>query len=151
MSRKSRSAAPAPVAPAPVEHVEPTSTPEEGDLDTSTPAEADKPTKPVGTSNLATTIRAHRHNYQPALHPISGKKTANNGDFVAGVLLLTPLAALELFCHGHFGKEYRTRGLNEGHIRMCCGNLVRAAFLKGDPKVVEWVQARAPKPVAEEA
>jgi hypothetical protein len=150
MSRKNRSAAPAlaaPVAPestAPVVHIE------EGDLHTDEPTAEEAPTKPIGMSNLATTIRAHRHNYQPALHPISGKKTANNGDFVAAVLLITPLADLERFCYEHFGREYRTRGLNEGHIRMCCGNLVRAAFKKDDPKVCEWVQRRAPRPVAEE-
>ena len=149
MSRnRTRSAAPAPVAHvAPVEpaHVEEIVEQQ----DTSTPPEAEKPTKPVGTSNLATTIRAHRRNYVVALAP-SGKKTANNGDVVAALLLLVPIAELERFVYETFGREYRTRGLNEGHIRMCCGNLVRASWKKDEPKTVEWLSAFAPKPVVEE-
>jgi len=114
-------------------------------LDTTVPPESEKPVKQVGMSNLAQTIRAHRHRYSPALHPVSGKKTANNGDWVAAILLNVPLKELELFVYGHFGKEYRTRGLNEGHIRMCCGNLVRGGWKKDDEQVHEWLNARAPK------
>lgn len=109
--------------------------------DTSTPTEEAKPTRPVGTSNLATTIRSHRHRYVPALAP-SGKKTANNGDSVARILLATPLSDLAAFVMARFGKRYDH--LNTGHERMCCGNLVRAEFKKGDEQTLAWLAARDP-------
>lgn len=109
------------------------------------PAEAERPVRPVGTSNLACTIRQHRHRYVPALAP-SGKKTANNGDRVARILLVTPLEELAIFVATHFGKTYKH--LNTGHERMCCGNIVRAAAKKGDVATLEWLDAREPQEAA---
>jgi len=114
-------------------------------LDESTPPESEQPTKPAGTSNLAQTIRKHRHRYAPALHPVSGKKTANNGDPVARILLGCPLNELARFTRTHFGTKERPAiysHLNTGHERMCCGNLVRAAWKKGDEVVEAWLAER---------
>lgn len=116
-------------------------------VDTTIPPEAVKPVRQVGMSNLAQTIRQHRHRYDPVIHP-NGKKTFNNGDHIAAVLLHVPLPMLEAFVHGHFGKSYER--LNNGHRRMCCGNLIRAAFGKSDTKVVEWVEDMAAKIPQEE-
>ena len=138
--------APATTTPAPEAPVEQAA--EEIVEQSAAPAEAERPTKPVGTSNLATTIRAHRHRYVPALAP-SGKKTANNGDRVARILLHTPLTELAAFVATAFGKTYGH--LNTGHERMCCGNLVRAAANKGDVRVLEWLDAHEPKQEAEQA
>lgn len=88
-------------------------------------ADAPKPERPVGTSNLACTIRSHRQNYAVALHP-NGKKTQNNGDAIAQALLRVPFAALQAFSATRFDKAYDH--LNPGHARMCIGNLIRGAL-----------------------
>jgi hypothetical protein len=95
-----------------------------------------------GSSNLACTIRQHRHRYVPALHPVSGKKTANNGDRVARILLGVSLLDLRTFVHGQFGREYSR--LNPGHERMCCGNLIRAAAMKADANTLAQLAIWAP-------
>ena len=105
-----------------------------------TPPAADRPTREAGMSNLAKTIRSHRNNYTVALHP-NGKKTQNNGDTVAQLLLFVPFADLKAFAHGAFGKTYDQ--LNPGHQRMCIGNLLRGALRKGDEKVVAWAEEQA--------
>ena len=105
-----------------------------------TPAAADRPTREAGMSNLATTIRSHRNNYTVALHP-NGKKTQNNGDTVAQLLLFVPFAELKTFAHGAFGKAYDQ--LNPGHARMCIGNLIRGALRKGDEGVARWAEEQA--------
>lgn len=119
------------------------------ELTTTEPAEAEKPTRPAGNSNLACTIRQHRHRYSPMLHP-NGKKTQNNGDWVAVALLHIPLAVLKDFGGMRFdGRRYDH--LNDGHARMCLGNLIRAACNKGEADVVEWVVAQQPKEVEAES
>lgn len=101
------------------------------------PPAAERPLKPAGTSNLALTIKAHRHRYSVALHP-NGKKTQNNGDPVAAILLNVPLAALKDFGAFQFdGRRYDH--LNDGHARMCIGNLIRAAWKKDDQNVIAWL------------
>ena len=107
---------------------------------TAPPAPAERPTREAGMSNLATTIRAHRRNYSVALHP-NGKKTQNNGDPVAQVLLFVPFVELKAFAHGAFGKTYDQ--LNPGHARMCIGNLIRGAARKGEAGVVAWLEEQA--------
>lgn len=115
-----------------------------------TPAEPtadERPVRPAGNSNLACTIRQHRHRYSVALHP-NGKKTQNNGDAVATLLLAIPLAALKDFGGMRFdGRRYDH--LNDGHARMCLGNLIRAAWNKGESDVMSWVMAQQPKDEAE--
>lgn len=106
------------------------------------PTAAEAPIRPAGTSNLASTIRSHRSSYQPMLHP-NGKKTQNNGDVVAILLLSIPLGALKVFAAARFERRYDH--LNPGHARMCIGNLIRAAAKK-DPAVVEWLQNAQPMP-----
>lgn len=106
------------------------------------------PTRPVGQSNLATTIRAHRARYTVALHP-NGKKTQNNGDEVAALLLPIPLATLKAFSAVTFGASYDH--LNPGHARMCIGNRIRAAVKKGNEQVYGWLIEQQPKQEAEEA
>lgn len=107
-----------------------------------------KAERPVGTSNLASTIRSHRANYTVALHP-NGKKTQNNGDPVAQMLLAVPFAALVAFSATRFGKAYDH--LNPGHARMCIGNLIRGALKKEEgPAVMEWLEAQQPKAEADE-
>lgn len=111
------------------------------------PAAADKPTRPAGTSNLANTIRSHRGNYQIALHP-NGKKTQNNGDVIAQVLLFVPLAELKQLSGAWFeGKTYDH--LNPGHARMCIGNLLRGLNNKGDERLAAWLNEKA-KAIAEQ-
>lgn len=105
-----------------------------------------KPERQPGTSNLASTIRSHRANYQIALHP-NGKKTQNNGDAVAQALLLVPLDELKAFSATRYGKSYDH--LNPGHARMCIGNLIRGEYRKGDAAVIEWVSALMAKATAE--
>lgn len=101
------------------------------------PTPAERPTREAGMSNLATTIRSHRANYTVALHP-NGKKTQNNGDPVAQLLLFVPFDQLKAFAHGTFGKAYDQ--LNPGHARMCIGNLIRGALRKGDANVTAWFE-----------
>lgn len=109
--------------------------------------DAPKPERQPGTSNLAATIRSHRANYQIALHP-NGKKTQNNGDLVATVLLVVPFETLKAYGHSRFGKTYDT--LNPGHQRMCIGNLIRGAIRKPEgADVMAWLEANAPKPEGE--
>lgn len=104
------------------------------------PTAAESPTRPAGTSNLANTIRSHRANYSPMLHP-NGKKTQNNGDEIATLLLSIPLASLKAFSASRFEKSYDH--LNPGHARMCIGNLIRAASKK-DPSIGEWLLTNQP-------
>lgn len=106
-----------------------------------------KKEREAGTSNLANTIRSHRHAYQTVLHP-NGKKTQNNGDAVAQALLTIPLADLKAFSAGRYGKSYDH--LNDGHARMCIGNLIRGEYRKGEAGVVEWITSHLPKAEAEE-
>lgn len=102
-----------------------------------------KPERAPGTSNLATTIRSHRQSYAVALHP-NGKKTQNNGDTVARMLLAVPFEALAAFSATRFGKTYEH--LNPGHARMCIGNLIRGVLKKDEgPAVMEWLEAQQPK------
>lgn len=111
------------------------------------PAEGEKPIRPVGNSNLATTIRGRRKGYAIALHP-NGKKTQNNGDQIASLLLLIPLSKLQEFSAMRFeGKTYDH--LNPGHARMCIGNLIRAAAKK-DESVLPWLYENQPKAEAAE-
>lgn len=106
-----------------------------------------KAQREAGMSNLANTIRSHRHTYQTVLHP-NGKKTQNNGDAVAAALLTVSLADLKAFSAGRYGKSYDH--LNDGHARMCIGNLIRGEYRKGDATIVEWVAAHTPaEPTAE--
>lgn len=104
--------------------------------------EAPKAPRPAGESNLARTIARHRAGYQVALHP-KGNKTQNNGDLVARLLLPIPLPTLKAFSAARFdGRSYDH--LNDGHARMCIGNLIRGA-IKTDSSVLEWLEAQQPK------
>ena len=106
------------------------------------PPEGERPVRPVGSSNLATTIRGRRKSYAVALHP-NGKKTQNNGDQIAQLLLLIPLEALRELAGTRFeGKTYEH--LNPGHARMCIGNLIRAASKK-DEAILHWLYTNQPK------
>lgn len=118
-------------------------TEEEVRAELAAPSADEAPVRPVGTSNLACTIRQHRKNYAPMLHP-NGKKTQNNGDPVAVLLLPVPLDALKAYGATRFGGR-RYDHLNDGHARMCLGNLIRAAFVKGEADVAEWLMAQQPK------
>lgn len=112
------------------------------------PAEApEAKVRTIGISNLALTIKNHRHRYTTVLHP-NGKKTQNNGDPVAKALLNVPLAELKdigsmWFPDAKGGGRYDH--LNDGHARMCIGNLIRAGWKKGDAGIVMWVASRAPE------
>lgn len=102
-----------------------------------------KPERQPGTSNLATTIRNHRQSYEVALHP-NGKKTQNNGDTVARMLLAVSFETLVAFSATRFGKTYGH--LNPGHARMCIGNMIRGALKTEEgPAVTEWLEAQQPK------
>lgn len=121
---------------------------EEVKAELAAPTDDVKPERVVGSSNLASTIRSHRANYQVALHP-NGKKTQNNGDLVAQVLLVVPFEALMAYSHARFAKTFDH--LNPGHRRMCVGNLIRGAIRKPEgADVVAWLEANAPKAEAAE-
>lgn len=109
------------------------------------PREEDKPTRPVGSSNLANTIRAHRNSYTVALAP-NGKKTQNCGDAVAMALLNIPLAAMKAFVQTKLpGLDYDR--LNPGHQRMCYGNRIRAWAKQNDQDTLTWLEtARVDQP-----
>lgn len=113
--------------------------------DLRTPPEAERPTRPVGNSNLANTIRTHRKNYAVMLR--GDKKTQNNGDAIAVLLLSIPLEKLKAFSATRFeGKTYDH--LNPGHARMCIGNLIRGAAKK-DEAILPELYAMQPKAEAE--
>lgn len=110
--------------------------------DLRTPPEAERPTRPVGTSNLANTIRSHRGNYAVMLR--GDKKTQNNGDAIAIILLEIPLEKLKAFSATRFeGKTYDH--LNPGHARMCIGNLIRGALNKDEAILPELYALMPPK------
>lgn len=102
---------------------------------------AERTAREPGTSNLANTIRAHRGTYATMLR--GNKKTQNNGDAVAVLLLPIPFDDLQAYAHSRFGKTYDH--LNPGHARMCIGNLIRAAVKKNEEGVLEWLKAQQPK------
>lgn len=108
---------------------------------------AAKQPRPVGTSNLASTMAGRRSGYAVALAP-NGKKTQNAGDEVAKLLLLVPFPQLVTFGVAFLGGQAYEH-LNPGHARMCIGNKVRAAYRKGDAHVIEWLNSFVPA-VAEE-
>jgi hypothetical protein len=112
---------------------------------TAIPPEAERPVRPVGTSNLASTIRNFRNNYVTALR--GEKKTQHNGDYVAAVLNAVPFEELLRFHDSRDGRDYSH--LNLGHQRMCIGNLIRAAWKKGDEQVLTWLAANAPATLTE--
>lgn len=102
------------------------------------PAEGDKPTRPVGSSNLANTIRAHRNSYTVALAP-NGKKTQNCGDTTAMALLNVTLDQMKAFVQTKLpGLEYDR--LNPGHQRMCYGNRIRAWVKQNDQDTLLWLE-----------
>lgn len=103
--------------------------------------DAPKAERTIGQSNLACTIRRHRKGYTVALR--GDKKTQNNGDAIATMLLPVPFEALQAFSATRFGKSYDH--LNPGHARMCIGNLMRGAVSKGEADVLEWLTAQQPK------
>ena len=81
----------------------------------------------AGTSNLAQTIRNHRHRYAIRIGR-NGKKTQDAGDTVAKALLHASLPELkEWSVVQNNGKAYDH--LNDGHARMCIGNAIRALLL----------------------
>jgi len=107
------------------------------------PDPADAPIqKEEGQSNLAQTIKQHRHKYVTMIGR-NDKKTQNKGDYVAKALLLIPFEELMRFVYlrvpaGKYDK------LNPGHQRMCAGNLVRAWWKKGDEPTLAWLAASLP-------
>jgi hypothetical protein len=106
-----------------------------------------KQPRPVGTSNLASTMASRRSGYAVALAP-NGKKTQNAGDEVAKLLLLVPFPALVTFGVAFLGGQAYEH-LNPGHARMCIGNKVRAAYRKGDAHVIEWLNSFVTNPEEE--
>lgn len=106
------------------------------------PKAEDRPVRPAGTSNLANTIRSHRGNYAVMLR--GDKKTQNNGDTIAVLLLDVPLEKLRAFSATKFGgKSYEH--LNPGHARMCIGNLIRGALNKDEAILPELYALMPPK------
>lgn len=116
--------------------------------DLQVPPEADRPTRPAGSSNLATTIRAHRGQYHVALAP-NGKKTQNCGDFVAAALLQTTLADMKAFVQSRMaGLNYDH--LNPGHQRMCYGNRIRAWAKQNEEGAMNWLASLGGTPVEDD-
>lgn len=107
-------------------------------MDDLIPPPEERPTRPAGSSNLATTIRNHRNQYAVALAP-NGKKTQNCGDAVASALLRIPLAAMAEYVAAKLpGARYDH--LNPGHQRMCLGNRIRAWAKQGDQNTLIWLE-----------
>lgn len=109
-----------------------------------TPPEDDRPTKPAGTSNLATTIRAYRKQYATATAP-NGRKTQNNGDSIATALLRITPEAMAAFIQTKFpGLSYAH--LNPGQQRMNMGNRIRTLAKKGDADTLLWLEQAQERP-----
>lgn len=103
-----------------------------------TPPEDDRPTKPAGTSNLATTIRAYRSQYATVAAP-NGRKTQNNGDAIAQALLRIKPEAMAAFIKTKFpGVSYAH--LNPGQQRMNMGNRIRTLAKKQDADTLLWLE-----------
>ncbi len=103
-----------------------------------TPPEDDRPTKPAGTSNLATTIRAYRSQYATVAAP-NGRKTQNNGDAIAQALLRIKPEAMAAFIQTKFpGLSYAH--LNPGQPRMNMGNRLRTLAKKQDADTLLWLE-----------
>lgn len=97
------------------------------------------------SSKMAEALRKYRAGYKPAV-AASGKKSLNNGDPVAIALEYMDWMQVMALCSQLLLIEYaeleaRYAHLNIGARRMNCGNRIRAAYKKGDARVVEWVNA----------
>lgn len=107
-------------------------------MDDLIPPPEERPTRPAGSSSLATTIRNHRNQYAVALAP-NGKKTQNCGDAVAAALLRIPLAAMAEYVAAKL-PGVRYDHLNPGHQRMCLGNRIRAWAKQNDQNTLVWLE-----------
>lgn len=110
-------------------------------MQTTTDSNTSKTPRAPGVSNLAQTMAQTgvRSRYKAAL--VEGKRpTQNNGDEVAKLLLLVPLADLSAFVRGVLGGNDHS-DKNPGHQRMCYGNVVRGSVRKGDARTTEWLRA----------
>lgn len=116
--------------------------------DLKAPEPGDSPlVKELSTSNLAVTIRQHRHKYVTTIGR-NDKKTQSCNDYVAKTLLRIPFEELMRFVYLRVA-DGKYDALNAGHQRMCAGNLVRAWWKKGDEDTLSWLAAHQPDDVEE--
>jgi len=82
----------------------------------------------VSRSNLASTMEGYREGYGPE---------ANCGDAVALLLSYRTLDDIEIYVYEKTGKAYP--GLNPGHRRMNCGNIIRGLVSRRDADCMGWL------------
>lgn len=79
-------------------------------------------------SNLASTMEGYYDQYGPE---------RNCGDMIAHILSFRVLEDLEVFVYEKTGKAYP--GLNPGHRRMNCGNVIRGLVNRADTDTLCWL------------
>lgn len=78
---------------------------------------------------MSETLTAYRPGYVDAIGP-NGTPTKHNGDYVARRLLKKTPEEIHAFVMGRTGKSYAH--LNNGQIRMNCGNVIRGLYRERD-------------------
>jgi hypothetical protein len=103
----------------------------------------------VTASKMTEQLKKYRERYMLSIAK-SGKKSLNNGDPVARALEYLDwqevmVVASQLLSIDYVVLEAKYAHLNLGARRMNCGNRIRAAYKKQDPRVVAWVADRLAK------
>ncbi len=103
----------------------------------------------VTASKMTEQLKKYRERYMLSIAK-SGKKSLNNGDPVARALEYLDwqevmAVASQLLLIEYVVLEAKYAHLNLGARRMNCGNRIRAAYKKGDARVVAWVADRLAK------
>jgi len=88
---------------------------------------------------MSETLNAYRPNYADGIGP-NGTPTKHNGDYVARRLLKKKVEEIHCFIMGRTGKAYSH--LNNGHIRMCCGNVIRRLYAEKDPATLVFLRSK---------
>lgn len=111
-------------------------------------AAEDEAPEDEGESKMSGTLAKYRPRYVPTV-AASGKKSLHTGDAVSLALEYRDWEAVMAICADLLELDLaelqaKYAHLNKGARRMNCGNRIRAAYKKGDAKVVEWVNANQP-------
>jgi len=89
--------------------------------------------------SMSATLTAYRPLYADGIGP-NGTPTKHNGDYVAKKLLRKTVEEIHCFIMGRTGKCYSH--LNNGHIRMCCGNVIRGLYAAKDPATMVFLKSK---------
>lgn len=111
-------------------------------------AAEDEEPEEEGESKMSGTLAKYRPRYVPTV-AASGKKSLHTGDAVSLALEYRDWEEVMKICADLLELDLsellmKYAHLNKGARRMNCGNRIRAAYKKGEAKVVEWVNASQP-------